>query len=66
MYTVAAIRELGPTLRAWRDRLSPEEVGLTPSTRRRAPGLRRQEVARLAGISVDYLVRHCQLGEAAW
>lgn len=48
---------LGATLRAWRDRLSPAAVGLPAGHRRRAPGLRREELSSLAGISVDYLVR---------
>ena len=43
-------------LRAWRDRLQPAAVGF-PSGRRRTRGLRREEVAILAGLSVDYLVR---------
>lgn len=37
--------------------MSPSDVGLPAGTRRRTPGLRRAEVATLAGISVDYLVR---------
>jgi transcriptional regulator with XRE-family HTH domain len=49
--------ELGATLRAWRDRLSPAAVGLAGRRTRRAPGLRREELAELAGISVDYVVR---------
>jgi transcriptional regulator with XRE-family HTH domain len=49
--------DLGACLRAWRDRLSPAEAGLPSSARRRAPGLRRQEVATLAGLSVEYLAR---------
>jgi len=49
--------ELAEVLRAWRDRLSPHEVGLPAGTRRRAPGLRREELATLAGVSVEYLVR---------
>jgi transcriptional regulator with XRE-family HTH domain len=49
--------ELGATLRDWRDRLSPEELGLPAGARRRARGLRRQEVAQLAGVSLDYLVQ---------
>src|SRR5215470_8862537 len=49
--------ELGAALRAWRDRVRPEEVGLRGGGRRRSPGLRREELASLAGISVDYLVR---------
>jgi transcriptional regulator with XRE-family HTH domain len=48
---------LAATLRSWRDRLTPAAVGLPTGYRRRAPGLRREELADLAGISVDYLVR---------
>ncbi|WP_198652818.1 helix-turn-helix transcriptional regulator [Actinocorallia populi] len=48
---------MGATLRAWRDRLSPETVGLPVDRARRSPGLRREELAELAGLSVDYLVR---------
>ncbi|MCD5352964.1 helix-turn-helix domain-containing protein [Kineosporia mesophila] len=44
-------------LRARRARLQPRDVGLPDGERRRTPGLRRQEVAQLAGISVDYYVR---------
>lgn len=50
-------RELGPFLRSRREALTPAEVGLPTGPRRRTPGLRRAEVATLAGISVDYLVR---------
>jgi transcriptional regulator with XRE-family HTH domain len=46
--------ELATCLRTWRDRLSPDGP---VSSRRRAPGLRRDEVARRAGVSVDYLSR---------
>ena len=49
--------ELAVILRAWRDRLAPEAAGMPPGTGRRAPGLRREELAALAGVSVDYLVR---------
>ncbi len=49
--------ELGRSLRAWRDRLSPVEVGLPEQPLRRAPGLRREELASLAGVSIDYLSR---------
>ena len=49
--------ELGEFLRARRERTSPRDVGLPDSGRRRTPGLRREEVATLAGVSVDYLVR---------
>jgi transcriptional regulator with XRE-family HTH domain len=48
---------LAAALKHHRARLSPSEVGLPAGTRRRVPGLRREEVALLAGISVDYLVR---------
>jgi transcriptional regulator with XRE-family HTH domain len=48
---------LGPTIRAWRDRLSPAAAGLPAGRARRATGLRREELADLAGVSVDYVVR---------
>ncbi|GAB7039370.1 MULTISPECIES: helix-turn-helix transcriptional regulator [Catenuloplanes] len=48
---------LGTTLRQWRDRLSPAAAGLPTGHARRARGLRREELAELAGISVDYVVR---------
>ncbi|MGI5353064.1 helix-turn-helix transcriptional regulator [Streptomyces sp. CA-250714] len=44
-------------LRAWRDRLSPADAGFTATPGRRAPGLRREELAQLAGLSVDYVLR---------
>lgn len=49
--------ELAAMLRMWRERLSPASVGLPHGPRRRTPGLRREEIAGLAGISTDYLVR---------
>lgn len=49
--------ELAAFLRARRARLRPADVGLAETERRRTPGLRRQEVAQLAGISVEYYVR---------
>jgi transcriptional regulator with XRE-family HTH domain len=49
--------ELAACLRSWRDRLSPAEAGLPAGGTRRAPGLRREEVAQLAGLSLDYLAR---------
>lgn len=49
--------ELGDAIRAWRDRLVPVDAGLPAGGDRRVPGLRREELALLAGISVDYLVR---------
>lgn len=45
------------TVRRWRDRVPPGVVGVPVGRRRRAAGLRREEVAALAGISVDYLTR---------
>lgn len=53
----AVDNQMGATLRAWRGRLSPETVGLPVDRTRRSPGLRREELADLAGLSVDYLVR---------
>lgn len=50
--------ELGEFLRSRRARLSPKEVGLPEhGARRRVPGLRREELAMLAGVSVDHYVR---------
>ncbi|WP_280396621.1 helix-turn-helix transcriptional regulator [Nocardia carnea] len=49
--------ELADFLRRRREQLSPEEVGLPAGVRRRTPGLRRDEVAQLAGISTDYYTR---------
>ncbi|MEU7044117.1 helix-turn-helix transcriptional regulator [Streptomyces varsoviensis] len=56
--TVDPTQELAVFLRARRERLDPGALGL-PSRRqaRRTPGLRREEVAELAGVSVDYVVR---------
>jgi transcriptional regulator with XRE-family HTH domain len=48
---------LGDLLRAWRGRLSPEDIGMESSGRRRTAGLRREELAQLAGVSVDYVMR---------
>lgn len=48
---------LGATIRAWRERLSPAAAGLPRRRARRTSGLRREELAELAGISFDYLVR---------
>jgi transcriptional regulator with XRE-family HTH domain len=48
----AKMNDLAVNLRAWRDRLVPSEPG-----RRRAPGLRRDEVAERADVSVGYLTR---------
>ena len=48
---------LGDFLRARREALSPEDVGLVPRVRRRTPGLRREDVAELCAMSVDYVAR---------
>lgn len=50
-------RELAQFLRARRHGLTPHEVGLPATGPRRTPGLRRQEVAQLAGMSIDYYIR---------
>ncbi|MES4908011.1 MULTISPECIES: helix-turn-helix transcriptional regulator [unclassified Streptomyces] len=57
-HTVDTTQELAAFLRTRRERLNPRDLGL-PSRRqaRRTPGLRREEVAELAGVSVDYIVR---------
>ena len=47
-------RALGQLLRSRRERLAPADVGLPPGARRRTAGLRREEVAQLASLSVTY------------
>jgi transcriptional regulator with XRE-family HTH domain len=54
---MAPRQQLAEFLRARRQRLKPEDVGLPVGDRRRVPGLRREEVASLAGLSADYYVR---------
>jgi transcriptional regulator with XRE-family HTH domain len=50
--------ELGAFLRARRSQLQPQDVGLSPGgARRQVPGLRREELAQLAGVSVAYYIR---------
>lgn len=49
--------DLAEFLRSMRERLKPQDVGLPAGTARRTPGLRREEVARLAHISVEYYAR---------
>ncbi|GAB7045516.1 helix-turn-helix transcriptional regulator [Catenuloplanes indicus JCM 9534] len=51
------MNELGDALRGWRGRLAPDEVGLAHHTPRRVSGLRRIELASLAGISVEYVIQ---------
>ncbi|SCF70652.1 helix-turn-helix transcriptional regulator [Streptomyces sp. MnatMP-M17] len=50
-------RELAEFLRTRRTRLRPQDVGLEPGPRRRVAGLRREELALLAGVSTDYYQR---------
>lgn len=52
-----AADELGDFLRTRRDAVTPADVGLTTWGARRVPGLRREELAQLAGISVNYYTR---------
>ncbi|QNE23200.1 helix-turn-helix domain-containing protein [Kribbella qitaiheensis] len=47
-------RELAAFLRSRRERIQPDEVGYAPGGRRRTPGLRREEVAQLAGVGVTW------------
>lgn len=49
--------EFGKAVRRWRDRVRPEAAGIPAGGQRRAAGLRREELAMLAGISVDYVTR---------
>lgn len=48
---------LGGLIRAWRQRLLPSDIGLPSYGRRRTKGLRREELAELAGVSADYVIR---------
>ncbi|MER5205120.1 helix-turn-helix transcriptional regulator [Streptomyces sp. NPDC002825] len=50
-------RELADFLRRSRERVRPQDAGLPAGPRRRTPGLRREEVAQLAGMSADYYIR---------
>jgi transcriptional regulator with XRE-family HTH domain len=52
--TSARRHELATFLRSRRERITPEDVGLPPGSRRRTPGLRREEVAQLAGVGVTW------------
>ncbi|MDO3699199.1 helix-turn-helix transcriptional regulator [Curtobacterium flaccumfaciens] len=51
------VEALGDLLRSWRGRLTPEDVGMESYGRRRTAGLRREELAQLAGVSADYVMR---------
>ena len=57
MTCMATTNQFGIALRGWRERVSPQDSGLEADGDRRIPGLRREELARLAGLSVDYVVR---------
>src|SRR5690242_17614545 len=57
MASGTATTEFGQAVRRWRERASPEAAGLPVGRHRRTPGLRREELAQLAGISVDYVTR---------
>jgi transcriptional regulator with XRE-family HTH domain len=52
--SLAQQRELGDFVRAQREKLTPAALGLPPGARRRTPGLRREEVAQLAGLSTTW------------
>ncbi|MFG2785354.1 helix-turn-helix transcriptional regulator [Streptomyces prunicolor] len=54
---MATTNHFGIALRGWRERVSPRDSGLEAGGDRRIPGLRREELAGLAGLSVDYVVR---------
>src|ERR1700758_4489730 len=54
--TAARRQELGEFIRPHRERLTPEMVGFQGPGRRRTPGLRREEVAQLAGFSLTWYV----------
>jgi transcriptional regulator with XRE-family HTH domain len=57
-HTRTVANQLGEFLRARRARVRPADVGLPSGTRpRRTPGLRREELAALAGLSIDYYIR---------
>jgi transcriptional regulator with XRE-family HTH domain len=55
--TNAIASNLGDYLRARRAMVSPADAGLSPTGRRKVPGLRREEVAELVGLSTDYYIR---------
>jgi transcriptional regulator with XRE-family HTH domain len=57
-------RQFGDFLRSRRERINPADIGLPVGTRRRTPGLRRDEVAHLAFISTEYVTR-LEQGRAA-
>jgi transcriptional regulator with XRE-family HTH domain len=60
----AYVISFGAQLREWRDRTRPEDLGLPVGPRRRVPGLRREELAAVADLSIAYLTR-LEQGNAA-
>jgi transcriptional regulator with XRE-family HTH domain len=54
---MATANHFGIAVRGWRERLTPPDAGLETGADRRIRGLRREELAGLAGMSVDYVVR---------
>ncbi|WP_280881092.1 helix-turn-helix transcriptional regulator [Streptomyces pseudovenezuelae] len=54
---MATTNHFGIALRGWRERVSPGDCGVATDGGRRIPGLRREELARLSGLSVDYVVQ---------
>lgn len=54
MNSQVRLQALSAFLKGQRAKISPESVGLPPGTRRRTPGLRREEVAQLAGVSTTW------------
>ena len=57
MASMDRAHQLAEFLRARRERVKPEDVGIQGAARRRVPGLRREELAMLAGLSTDYYTR---------
>lgn len=57
MFCMATTNHFGIALRGWRERVSPQDSRLEAGGDRRIPGLRREELAQLAGLSVDYVIR---------
>ncbi|MEU5907083.1 helix-turn-helix transcriptional regulator [Micromonospora sp. NPDC047527] len=57
MELMSAPGELAEILRVWRERLSPQMAGMSATASRRTKGLRREELAVLASVSADYIVR---------
>ena len=54
MNSQVRLQALSAFLKGQRAKISPESIGLPPGSRRRTPGLRREEVAQLAGVSTTW------------